>query len=267
MGSPFSEFLLRELRRTRLAAGLNQDEMGKLINFSGSHVSAVEVGTRPLKLDYLRAVDKAFKTGGLFERMWKELSGLDDEPSWVRERAAMERDAVLLRWYEHAYVPGLLQTEEYARAVFTSNPALRTAEVEKRVAARLERRRILDVADPPQIVAVLDEEALRRPIGGAKVMREQCLELARLGEEHPRLRLHVVPAGVGAYPGLDGQFVIATMPGDEEIAYLDNPLQGQVTVRPEEVELLRRHWEAILSEALPPQQSVEKFREVAERWT
>jgi hypothetical protein len=116
-------------------------------------------------------------------------TGLDDEPSWVRERAAMERDAILLRWYEHAYVPGLLQTEAYARAVFSRSGLLPHAEVEKRLAARMERRRILDVDDPPQVVAVLDEEALRR------------------------------------------------------------------------------HWEAILSEALPPQQSVEKFREVAGRWT
>ncbi|GIG89312.1 helix-turn-helix domain-containing protein [Plantactinospora endophytica] len=266
MGNPFNEFLLRELRRIRHTAGLNQDEMGKLINFSGSHVSAVEVGTRPAKLDYLRAVDKTFHTGGILERMWKELAELDDEPPWVRERTAMERDAVLLRWYEHAYVPGLLQTEEYARAVFSSNPRLRSAEVKKRVTARLERRNILDVEDPPQVVAVLDEEALRRPVGGAKVMREQCLELARVAAEHPRLRLHVVPVGVGAYAGLDGQFTIATMPDDEEIAYLDNPLRGQVTVRRVDVELLRRQWEAILSEALTPQQSVEKLREVADRW-
>ncbi|GAB3962656.1 hypothetical protein GCM10027615_01190 [Plantactinospora veratri] len=79
--------------------------------------------------------------------------------------------------------------------MFSRCGLLSHVEVEKRVAARLERRQVLDVDDPPQVVAVLDEEALRRPVGGAKVMREQCLELARLAAEHPRVRLHVVPGG------------------------------------------------------------------------
>ncbi|WP_326562944.1 DUF5753 domain-containing protein [Micromonospora sp. NBC_01796] len=178
----------------------------------------------------------------------------------------MLREATMLRWYEHGWVPGLLQTEAYVRAVYACNDRISTEEAERRVVRRLEQQRVLDGENLSLLVATLDESVLRRPIGGPKVMREQVLHLANLAAEHPRVRLHVVPSSAGAYAGLDGPFIIARVTGGEEVVYLDNQLLGQVVARETDIAEVRDVWEAILGEALAPQQSIDKLMEVAETW-
>ncbi|RFS45057.1 hypothetical protein D0Q02_18710 [Micromonospora craniellae] len=138
--------------------------------------------------------------------------------------------------------------------------------MEQRASARLERQAVLTGERPPQLVAVLDEHVLRRPVGGPLVMREQLRRLVKLATEQPRVRLHVVPASVGAYPGVAGAFVLATLPGGEDVAYLDDQLKGQVIDDTEDVLAIRASWEAIQGEALPPRQSIELLTEVAESW-
>ncbi|SCL38423.1 Helix-turn-helix domain-containing protein [Micromonospora pallida] len=262
-----AEILLDELRHARTSRGMSQDDFGRTISYSGTHVSAVETGSRPPTSEYVAAVDRALKTGGLFARLLDRLSDLDAAPLWLREWITFEQQARALRWYEVAWVPGLLQTEPYARAVFGSDGRLGAEEVESRVAARLARQKILSGNDPPQLTAVLDEAVLRRPVGGAAVMREQLFHLARVSQDSRRVRIHVVPSMAGAYAGLDGPFVIATLPGLVDVGYLDNRLQGQVIERTAELGALREQWEATLAEALTWQQSTELILEVAKSWT
>lgn len=262
-----AEILIDELRHARTSRGLSQDDFGRLINYSGTHVSAVETGTRPPTADFVAAVDKALQTGGMFARLRDRLSDLDADPPWLREWITYEQQARALRWYEVAWIPGLLQTEAYARAVFGSDGRLSVTEVETRVAARLARQKLLLGDDPPQLVAILDETALRRPIGGAAVMREQLFHLARLNQDSRRVRIHVVPREVGAYAGLDGPFVIATLPDLADIGYLDNRLQGQIIERRPAISALREQWEATLAEALTLQHSTDLISEVAKTWT
>ncbi|MGW4467541.1 helix-turn-helix domain-containing protein [Micromonospora sp. NPDC004704] len=259
-------FVVREIRLARMLAEQTQEQFAKRCSFSPSHVSAVENGTRPPTIEFIRAVDRGLRNGGLFERLWKELGGLDVVPTWVRERAEMERESTMLRWYEHSWVPGLLQTEAYVRAVYACNDRISPEEAERRITDRMERQRILDGENLSLLVAALDESVLHRPVGGPKVMHEQVLHLAKLAAEHPRVRLHVVPSSAGAYSGLDGQFVMARLASGEEVAYLDNQLQGQVATRKLEIAEVRDAWEAILGEALTPQQSIDKLMEVAETW-
>ncbi|WBB49842.1 helix-turn-helix transcriptional regulator [Verrucosispora sp. WMMA2044] len=262
-----AEILLDELRRARSSRGLSQDDFGKLISYSGTHVSAVETGTRPPTGDYVAGIDRALRTGGIFARLLERLSDLDAAPLWLREWITLEQQARALRWYEVAWVPGLLQTEEYARAVFGTDGRLTAQEVETRVAARLTRQQVLSGDDPPQLIAVVDDSVLRRPVGGAAVMREQLFRLARFNQDSRRVRIHIVPQGVGAYAGLDGPFVIATLSGFVDVGYLDNRLQGQVVERAVEVAALREQWEATLAEALTLHQSTELILEVAKSWT
>ncbi|MFG1920091.1 helix-turn-helix transcriptional regulator [Micromonospora sp. NPDC048898] len=267
MGMTAAEILLDELRHARASRGLSQDDFGRLISYSGTHVSAVETGSRPPTGDYAIAIDRALKTGGLFGRLLDRLSDLDAAPLWLREWITFEQQARTLRWCEVAWVPGLLQTEAYARAVFASDGRISAEEVETRVAGRLARQQILTSDDPPHLVAVLDDAVLRRPVGGAAVMREQLFHLAQLNQDRRRVRIHVVPRGVGAYAGLDGPFVLATLPDLVDVGYLDNRLRGQVVERTAEVAALREQWEAILAEALTLQQSTELITEVAKSWT
>ncbi|MFF0155551.1 DUF5753 domain-containing protein [Micromonospora sp. NPDC005203] len=122
-------------------------------------------GSRPPTGDYAIAIDRALKTGGIFGRLLDRLADLDAAPLWLREWITFEQQARTLRWCEVAWVPGLLQTEAYARAVFASDGRVSAEEVETRVAGRLARQQILTSDDPPHLVAVLDDAVLRRPVG------------------------------------------------------------------------------------------------------
>lgn len=261
------ELLLDELRHARVSRRMTQDEFGRLINYAGSHVGNVEKGQRSPTPEYLEAVDKALETGGLFMRLYRKLEQLENSPLWLLEWINFEQQAEELRWYEYAYVPGLLQTEAYARAVFESNSRLSAEKVEEYVAARLRRQEMLGLEDPPLLLAIVDEAVLHRAVGGSAVMREQLFTLARLNIERRRTRIHVVPSSLGAYPGLDGPFVIATLSPGEEMAYLDNRLRGQVVGSAADIRAVRGQWEDILADALTVPQSTELISKVAkERW-
>lgn len=261
------ELLAEELRRARTGAGMSQEVLAKELNYSASLVAMVEQCRRVPRQEFTRRCDDALGTGGILSRIREKLRREALLP-WFREWAAAEQQAVALRWYEPLVVPGLLQTEAYARALLTGAGRFRfTAdEIEQHVASRLERQEVLHRENPPHFVAVLDEYALRRAIGGPAVMRAQAQHLLELGAR-PRVHLHVVPGTAGAYPGLNGAFVLATLDGGEDLAYLDNQLQGQIADRPADVQSLRDTWEAVRAEALPHQRSVELIEEVAKSWS
>jgi transcriptional regulator with XRE-family HTH domain len=260
------EFLLREMRRRRVAAGLTQAALGELIHFSDSHVSGVETGTRPVRPDYLRAVDEALDTGGLLLNLWEELVKHGFSPIWLREWIEFERAAASLHWYEPAYVPGLFQTEAYARATLAGGRFTPT-EIEQAIAARLARQEVLSRADPPQFVAVIDEAVIRRQVRGRPdVMREQLEQLAeRAGQPH--VHLHVVPAETGIHLGLTGAFIIAEASDGHRVAHADSQLEAQITDEPADVGRLAKTWESIRSEALPHHQSLTLIEEVVKAWT
>ncbi|MFB9235694.1 DUF5753 domain-containing protein [Plantactinospora siamensis] len=115
-------------------------------------------------------------------------------------------------------------------------------------------------------VAVLDYTVLERPVGGAKVMRDQLLHLLAVGDR-PRVHLHVVPRGIGAYPGLNGAFVLATPAEGDDVAYLDNQLRGSIVERTPDVHWLKRQWESVRAEAMPHGQTMNMISEAVKQWT
>ncbi|MEU4338682.1 helix-turn-helix transcriptional regulator [Micromonospora lupini] len=246
--------------------GLSQDDFGRGIGYSGSHVSSVETGGRPPTKEYMRAVDAHHETGGRFQRMLERLGRLDAEPAWLREWIEFEREATTLRWFELAYVPGLLQTERYARATLAGG-RFDAEDADRIVASRLERQSILHRPRPPQLIAVLDEAVLRRSVlDQPGLMVEQCEHLAKLAAvEH--VQVHVVPADAGMYLGLAGQFIIAEMPDGARVAHADNQLIAQFVDAPTDVAKLAKTWEIVRNEALPRRQSIELIERVAKSWT
>ncbi|MFG2101431.1 DUF5753 domain-containing protein [Micromonospora echinaurantiaca] len=188
------------------------------------------------------------------------------EPTWLRAWVDIEREAVALRAFQLAWVPGLLQTEAYARATLAGE-ALTVDEVNELVEARLGRQAILHRQRPPLLVAVIDEAVLRRPAyGDRELMREQCAHLAECGEL-PSVQVHVVPAEVGMYPGLGGPFTIAELGDGGRVAHVDSQAQAQIIEQPSDVASLDRRWERIRGEALPRGRSLEMLREAARSWT
>ncbi len=235
-----------------------------MINYSGSLVSAVENGQRPPSRDYVTAVDGALRTGGLFERLVSSLASADQSPVWFRDWLIIEQEATLLRWFEPLIVPGLLQTEAYARAIMSGAGLLDATEIEQRVVTRMERQRIIVGAKPPILIALIDEGVLRRSVGDSKIMSAQCDHLLEYVAD-ASIQLHIVPASAGAHAGLAGPFILATGP-DFEAAHLDSPWQAQIVGHKEAVDTLIRRWETIRSEALPRRQSIKLIEEVAKTW-
>ncbi|NES15731.1 MULTISPECIES: helix-turn-helix transcriptional regulator [Micromonospora] len=197
--------------------------------------------------------------------IWPDTSRRRD-PVWFRPWQEIEREAVALRSFQSVVLPGLLQTEAYARAVLIGAGTLPRADIDRHITARLARQGILRREDPPQFTAVIDEGILRRPVGGPETMREQLAALVEACAE-PHVRIHVVPSSVGAYAGLNGPFVIATCPDHRIAGYLDNQVQGQVVGDVDDLAAIMAAWENVRGEALSHWQSVDLIREVAETWS
>ncbi|MFF0718437.1 helix-turn-helix domain-containing protein [Micromonospora sp. NPDC003816] len=200
------------------------------------------------------------------KELWPEPHRRRDMP-WFQEWAQLEQIASSLRSYQPLLVPGLLQTEAYARAVLATGGLVAPVQVEEIVAARLARQRVLEREVPLQLVAVIDEVVLRRRVGGDRaVMAGQLLHLAEWGErEHVQVR--VIPAENPWHTGLAGPFVLARTPDGGEAAYLDNQLRGQVVTERADLASLGARWESVTGEALPRRRSIELIREVATTWT
>ncbi|WFE64976.1 DUF5753 domain-containing protein [Micromonospora sp. WMMD714] len=188
------------------------------------------------------------------------------EPVWFRRWADIEREAVALRGFELAWVPGLLQMEAYARATLAL-AAPSPEEVDELVAARMQRQAVLHRPQPPLVVAVIDEAALRRRAGrDGKLMREQCEHIAACAEL-PCVQVHVVPLDTPIYLGMGGPFVLAELPDGARLAHQDGPARAHITDDAADIASLERRWARIVGEALPRAQSLDLIRRVAATWT
>ncbi|WP_431907279.1 helix-turn-helix domain-containing protein [Micromonospora carbonacea] len=261
--SPVAGFVVAEIRRARGTAGMTQEAFGRAAGFSASHVSSVEGSARALTMDFIRGADRAFNNGGLLERLVTQLGAA----SWFLPWLDAERGATQLRYFEPNLIPGLFQTEEYARAVLRLDPRLTEGEVEHRVSTRIERQAVLAREDPPQVVVVVDEHAVRRISEGAeKMMSEQLLQLVACAER-PTTTVHVVPAEVGLHVGLSGPLSLAHLPDGRWLGHLENQLGGDVVDRPDGLATLFERWEGVRSEALSRRQSLGLIKKVASQWT
>ncbi len=254
-----------ELRAARDRAGLSRDELAERLNYSGSLVGMVEAMKRVPQADFAVRCDEVFGTTGTFTRMQRNLRALPFTQSF-RPFAAYEEVASSLRTFEHTLVPGLLQTEAYARAVLATVPNIAAGDLDERVAARLARQAILDRDDPPLLWAVLDEAVLHRPIGDdAKVMREQLFHLAEMAARR-NVTIEVIPYSAGGHIGLLGAFVIAEFGGAPSVVYLETAADGQTLEDAPAVAGVVLHFDTLRSEALPRRVSRQLIMKVADEW-
>jgi transcriptional regulator with XRE-family HTH domain len=261
-----------ELRYYRERSGLSQTDLAALVNVSHDVISKIETGERPPAKDFpqrLDAVPELDSRGGL-ARLWDNLrKSLKNRaiPGWFRPWAEVEAEATALRWYEPLLIPGLLQTEDYARAILAAGPGIDGNDLEDRVAGRMERQSVLERRDPPHLWCVLDETVLHRPVGGAKVMRAQLEHLDALASR-PRTTVQVIPASAGAHAGLLGAFIIADLDGSPSMVYLETSAEGQDTDSPTVLAHVTLRFDTLRAEALPRTASRELIMKVAEgKWT
>ncbi|TCB92712.1 XRE family transcriptional regulator [Micromonospora zingiberis] len=254
------EMWIRALKAARAAAGVSQEGLAALIKWSPSLIAAIETGRRRPTMEFAVASDEALQTGGLLAALLKE-ADRERGPSWFAAWRGYEQEATRLRAFEPCLVPGLLQTEEYARSVISAGGLQPPAMVDELVAVRMERQQVLHREDSPQCVFLLDETAVRRPVGGPAVLDAQ---LGRLLEatELPHVRLHILPVSVGAHVGFGGGFVLAELSGGEQAIYLENAARGHVVNDPEMIRLMDRKWDSLLGEALSTSASLDLIRKL-----
>ena len=161
----------------------------------------------------------------------------------------------------------MLQTADYARAILRGvRPDDTDEENEQQVDARIERQQILARQDPPMLWAIMDEGALRRPVGGRQSVRSQLGHLLDVAEK-PKIKVLVVPASTGAHVGVGGPFVIAEFREGPEVAYLDTAAGGQIADHPDIVKACAQVFDTLRAEALPPRASLDLIAEVRDTWT
>jgi transcriptional regulator with XRE-family HTH domain len=256
-------FFGAELRRLRSAAGMSQEDLGLQVSYSGSLVGMVETARRVPTRDFAERCDEALGTGGVLTRLWPLVSQ-EALPRWFRPFAEVERGATSIRSWEPLVVPGLLQTEDYARALITAwQPGDGREAVQQQVTARMERQQLLEREDPPLMWTIISEVALLNPVGGPKVLADQLGRLLDVAAEHPKIIVQVVPLNAGAHPGLEGPLVLVTRPGEPDAAYLEVQGRGQLVERADEVARYGLLYDLLRAVALPPGTSREMIAGLA----
>ncbi|MFE0374265.1 Scr1 family TA system antitoxin-like transcriptional regulator [Streptomyces inhibens] len=260
MGSTYGDWL----REQREAAGLTQQQLADAAVMTRSHIAHIEAGRRiPSKEDALR-LDRALNTGNVLSSFLPQ----DDAAiaDYFEAARHLEQQATEIREFALSYVPGILQTGKYAHAVMrTVFPPWSEEEGDRYVVTRLERSRIL--ADPvkPVVWALLDESVLRRPVGGPEVMAEQIMHIVGLVEDG-RVRVHVMPMGLGAYHLLQGMLSLMWFEDQPPAAYSEGLAVGKVHDSPALVHRLQGAYDLALGDALPLKESLALMRATAKEY-
>jgi transcriptional regulator with XRE-family HTH domain len=264
------------LRFYRDRAGLTREELAARAHVSTSTIRAYEEGrrvpTRASVVD-IEAVQELGTSGALLE-LWEQFEvGMSYAvfPAWVQDWAEdVEPRANRLRWFEPNVVPGLLQTTDYAQAIFKTRFGITDEETSERVEARIRRQKILSREQPPALRVILDEWVLRRPIGGAAVMEGQVIHLIEAARQ-PLIVIRVLPASVGAHEGLyGGGFVVADFDDEDEptVGFQEGAVEGGHQIRDRKgVATLETTWDTLRDEALPRGASLDLLEKTAKSWT
>ncbi|GAA2858661.1 helix-turn-helix transcriptional regulator [Streptosporangium fragile] len=266
-GSPRVRFGV-EMRRLREAAQLSQAAVASRLGCTQTQVSRLEKATRtPSKSDAER-LDRLFGTadGVSFTRLYQRIIAQPGGPVWFRSWAEeIEPTALVLRSWDPLLIPGLLQTESYARHLFSQAPQITPDEVEERVRARMRRQGILDRDNPPLVLVLIDAGVLRRKVGGAEVMREQLSHLVEV-TQRPTVYIQIVDPE--CLTGLLSAFMIAELPnGQPDAVQVDSSAVGQVTTEHDIVTAIWKRYEAIRQWAYPDPMSVKMIEDARQEWT
>jgi len=254
-----------ELRAHRAQAGISRDELAAKVSYSPSLIAMIETGRRSPSRKLAELLDVVFSLPGTFARLEKRLRDVPF-PASFRPFVPHEAEATALRSYENSLVPGLFQTEAYARAVLSTRPNTALDAIEELVAARLQRQEVLGREEPPLIWSLIDEATLYREVGTPEVMYAQLRHLADLSRR-PNVTVQVVPYSAGPHSGLLGAFVIAELDDSPPIAYLETAAEGETVEDPSVLARLALTFDNLRSKALPDVASRDMIVKVAEeRW-
>jgi Domain of unknown function (DUF5753)/Helix-turn-helix domain len=264
------------LRRLREAQGVTREDAGWEIRSSESKISRMELGRVGFKerdvadlltlygLDddeertRLLALARDANNPGWWHRFGDVL------PNWFQSYLGLEAAAALIRTYEVQFVPGLLQTKEYARAVvLLGHGRAKADEIDRRVELRMARQQVLTRPDAPKLWVVVDEAALRRPIGGIDIMRSQVDALLE-ANTLPNVRLQVIPFNAGGHAAAGGAFTILRFPDQDlpDVVYIEQLTRALYLDKRDDVDLYAEAMERLCVEARPPTDTSKVLEEI-----
>jgi len=268
-----------ELRRLREAAGLTPDQAGAEIRASRSKISRMENGRVRFKI---RDVTDLLARYGVTDDetrsrfltvarlsskpdWWTKYGGI--LPDWFETYLGLESAASAIRTFESQFVPGLFQTDDYARAVIgLGHPAAPQVEIEHRVSLRLKRQDVLARPGPPKVWSIMDESVLRRPVGGAAVMRAQLRRLTEVAAM-PRVTIQVLPFARGGHAGEGGSFTVLRFgaPSLRDVIYIEQLTSAIYLEARPDVEHYLEVMDRLGGAALPPADTTRFLEQVAQR--
>jgi DNA-binding XRE family transcriptional regulator len=252
--------LVSTLRMMRERQGLSQDRLAKELYATREAVAAYESQRNRPDEHFCRKLDEFFGTGSMFQGLWFHAQR-EHLHEWFEAYVSHETEATEIRTFQPLYIPGLLQTEAYMRA-----GAILSNDPESVITQRLARREILSREHPPYLFAVLDQAAVRRPIGGVDVMAEQLEHLLVMSEQR-RIYVQVVRERDGWYHGLDGALITLKKPENQMVGYVEAQFGGRLIENPIEVAKLAVRFDEIRSWASSEADSRNLIRETMEAMT
>ncbi|MFJ3824866.1 helix-turn-helix domain-containing protein [Streptomyces nodosus] len=245
----------RQLKRFRLRAGLERAELGARTGYSVSTIAAYEQGRRVPPPRFIDAADELLDAGGVLQEMKEEVARAQ-YPAFFRDAARLEAEAIELHAYDTHVVKGLLQTQDYARAVFAMRrPLLDEETIEQRVAARMLRQEIFSRWPAPLMSFVIEESALRRPIGGTDVHRGQLEQILMIGQNR-NVEIQVMPLHREDHAGLAGPFTLIETTTGRRIAYAEVQKSSYLYTERTPVRELEAQYGIIRAQALTPRESM-----------
>ncbi|WP_242900694.1 helix-turn-helix domain-containing protein [Actinomadura terrae] len=239
-------FISTQLRFHREQRGLSEQQVADMIDRTRSVVSRYESGTIRLPIKIARIIDREWKTNFLFTRLVGFASAAHDG-DWLVGLADWERRATRLRLWELVLIPGLFQTEAYARALLGAGL---DGNLEEWLQVRMERQKLVfEREDPPHIAALINWACLAQPIGDKEIMRGQIEHLIKLADL-PHVGIRLVQADAKAHTGLDGAFELLTV-DSRDVVYTDDPEEGRLIISPPDVQRYALRYDRIGEVAVP----------------
>ncbi|NSC22159.1 helix-turn-helix transcriptional regulator [Streptomyces albus subsp. chlorinus] len=256
-----------EVRREREKRGWSQDTLGEKVFCSGTYIGQLEAAIRRPQLDMSRLLDEVFGTGEHFQRLC-HLARKSKHADYFADAAELEKRAEVISQYAPMLVPGLLQTEAYARALVSEAQRFEPEDtVEALVRARLERQRILTQPTGPLLWVVMHEAVLRTQVGGPHVMAEQLRSVADVGRANRRVLVQVLPFEAGASAFLGADTANMTFSDAPPATYTESAYTGQLVEEPSLVVRYQRAYDLTRAASLPPEASLRLIEAVAKDYT
>lgn len=268
--------LSMELIRLREQASMTAEEVGKRLEWSKGRLTHMETNrwTRPDLGNITRLLDLYGVTDPVRREAILTLARQSREKGWWAAykdifRSSLpgfEAEASVIRTYEALVIPGLLQTADYIAAIFRGGQVLDDSQIQRQVFARLARQEILERDSPPELIAVIDEAALRKLVGGPEVMREQLRHVAQMAAR-PNITIQVLPDRIGAHAALFGSFMILDFPTGEDpsFVYLETPTDSLYLEKPEELDRYTLIYSRTQASALSPEESAQYMTAIADQ--